>query len=738
MKRYLLLLLLMVMSSSVVFGQRNTITPWLQISAISWNVPVKISCLSDETYDGPVKSDPFDDHSYLLTANHSNGKLHGAISLKFFYDRPYGYNYNRNYVHETASFTGSFNHGEPNGKFVFTEDAPRRREKKRVEVNFNNGVPTTYKYTSESLKVSGGFSSKGEVNGRWTLTDELNNVNAYQFTNGILISGGEHNYTDAQTKAMATKYANGQISQEELFEQGYRLEQQEFDAANVDKYIFQSSYDYIPWGGLGSCDWSDSKASYQYICKSAIITDNGLSEWLKTIFGKVRDDEVAVVNKTSFFKDEDSDNYYISEPFNAYRYSGFNDKTEIGPRYEYTGERWILDWEVYGYYLTPQQAQRVKDRFAEHNHAVLKRRIQPYFAQNNISFENVNYSVFRYNIAEDKGCGNGYVVLLEGRPANSNKNSGPYSSFIANFSFDDKYEVVLSSIQRVRNIYDDLDDVIAAHDAAIDNVVGYLQQLKNTHVIDSYEDAVEVQLAAFNSKIRDIDINHNDLYATIKSFIDQKDMVNHFHAYMKYYPQAKDLEAQIANKQISVYTTTSSPVIPDWSKSLNLESMKSLVATQQTLLKQYDDYCALKSKSAEIHNQIVAKKLSVLSLYNDMYKSTTSAIVSLEEGIKQYSDLLAAQQSVEQYIALYEQVVANNEELSTKLKPAKCAAKAYKGYYKTVDLNWVAEGAMEHVKELLAKQQALLEISKRSTLAQDEKRIKSLKLTNLDDIIKAY
>jgi hypothetical protein len=87
---------------------------------------------------------------------------------------------------------------------------------------------------------------------------------------------------------------------------------------------------------------------------------------------------------------------------------------------------------------------------------------------------------------------------------------------------------------------------------------------------------------------------------------------------------------------------------------------------------------------------------------------------------------------------LYNKAIENNTALASAIKPAKCAAKAYKLYYKGLDLNWKREGALEKINKILENQNSLLAISKRPTLKADEKRVKKLKLTNLEDVIKAY
>ena len=169
-----------------------------------------------------------------------------------------------------------------------------------------------------------------------------------------------------------------------------------------------------------------------------------------------------------------------------------------------------------------------------------------------------------------------------------------------------------------------------------------------------------------------------------------------------------------------------------------VEAYTKLVETQKVVAEQWQTYCALKRQLTDIHKQICASNVSVLGAYNTWYEANFKPQTSLEEGIATYTKLAAIQKSANEYIPLYNKVIENNTLLATSLKSAKCAAKAYKLYFKELDLNWKSEGALEKINKILENQSSLLAISKRPTLKADDKRVKKLKLTNLEDIIKAY
>ena len=169
-----------------------------------------------------------------------------------------------------------------------------------------------------------------------------------------------------------------------------------------------------------------------------------------------------------------------------------------------------------------------------------------------------------------------------------------------------------------------------------------------------------------------------------------------------------------------------------------VEAYAKLVEEQKIVAEQWKTYNDLKCQLTDINNQICAGKLAVMGAYSSWYDANVNPQTSLEEGIATYTKLAAIQQSANEYIPLYNKVVENNTLLADALKPAKCAAKAYKLYFKELDLNWKSEGALEKINKILENQSSLLAISKRPTLKEDEKRVKKLKLTNLEDIIKAY
>lgn len=812
-KLFLLLLATLVLLGGEAFAQRRTTQEWVKISVYNFNFPMTVNYVvknGEKVYDGPVKLDPMDDHSFVVLANHSAGALDGAISMKYSFDMPYGNNRTRNYVSETASFSGTFKVGEPHGKFVFMEDAPRRRDKKKVEATYSNGVPTAYKYTSEGLIISGGFSATGKLNGKWTITDEYKNISTYQFVNGVLVSGDGYDY-DAQTKAMAIKFGKGDISAEELVENGYSVFTSYLDSADPEITIFYGSSEYIPWNSFGAYSSGNSSNSFFYLQRLAVITDAGLESWLADVFKSSANSYALFYKNYASYeakniaayccglhcnKFKSGDVYYVEE--SAQNTSG-------KPRYEYSGRVWLVRDNVYGYFVSDKQLEKIKESYLEHNHKLLKNSgIANYFKQNSVEVEGVSCNVFSYDITADNGKGKGYTIEFNCRPTNAKTKAYRTYSATINVEEDNLYpKIVLSSVARIRNKYDDIADAKAAFNKEAENQLNNVNALVKEKQATNYS-GVATQLSIFRNYVAQVNrsqINHNNLDATIKVFKGQTEVVKSFSGYVSQYIEAYKLDEQIKQKQIAKHTSTPIPTVANWSKNAKVEEFTKVIAAQQNVLKlweqfsplkaqvteahkqfgsstdpvlskynaeyaalvngkmtleagieafpklleeqkvvaeQWKTYSGLKSQLININNQICATKLAVMGTYSSWYDANFKPQTSLEAGIATYTKLAAIQKSANEYVPLYNKVVENNTLLADAIKPAKCAAKAYKLYFKELDLNWKSEGAVEHISAVLKKQMLLLEISKFSTLKEDEKRVKKLKLTDLDEIIKAY
>ena len=267
------------------------------------------------------------------------------------------------------------------------------------------------------------------------------------------------------------------------------------------------------------------------------------------------------------------------------------------------------------------------------------------------------------------------------------------------------------------------------------------QAVKAHEQFSSSDDAVLTKYKALYSATASKRKLTEAIEAYTRLIEEQKVVAEQWQKYSVLKAQAVDAHKQLSSSDDAVLAEYKALYNATAAKTVLAEAVEAynkLVEKQKVVVQQWQTYCALKRQLTDIHKQICASNVLVLGAYNTWYEANFKPQTSLEEGIATYTKLAAIQKSANEYIPLYNKVIENNTLLATSLKSAKCAAKAYKLYFKELDLNWKSEGAVEHISAVLKRQMLLLEISKFSTLKDDEKRVKKLKLTVLDDIIKVY
>lgn len=256
-------------------------------------------------------------------------------------------------------------------------------------------------------------------------------------------------------------------------------------------------------------------------------------------------------------------------------------------------------------------------------------------------------------------------------------------------------------------------------------------------------------LAAYNTEYKSLVNSKPTLEAGIESYTKLLETQKVIAEQWKSYSALKE-EATKAHVQIMGPSgVNNDPVLNDYkalykateAKTVLTEAIVAyteLLEAQKVVAEQWKSYKALKKQLVNTHKLLRDTNLSVLAEYYSWYEANFTPQAKLEQGVARYTKLVEIQQRATEYVALYKSVVENNAQLENILKPAKCAAKAYKPYYEALDLNWKVEGAVEFIGKVLKTQTQLLKISKLPDLKEVDKRVRKLKFKNLDDIINAY
>ena len=180
--------------------------------------------------------------TYKATATFKDDLMNGTLSILYtgtgvVNGKPFNV---------SKSFVAGYSKGIPHGKWTWKDNT--QGVANSSEMTFTQGVLTgLYKYSytqmnSENLskeitKLSGQLTAKGEFDGTWSKTESFDNpfggektISEYIFSKGILLScikrdgAGKLLNPDqdrANKKALSTKYANGEITEKALYEQGY-------------------------------------------------------------------------------------------------------------------------------------------------------------------------------------------------------------------------------------------------------------------------------------------------------------------------------------------------------------------------------------------------------------------------------------------------------------------------------------------------------------------------------------
>lgn len=278
--------------------------------------------------------------TYKASATFKKNVMNGTLTISFTYS---GISKGKAF-NSSKSFTAGYLNGIPNGKWVWKDNT--KGVACSSEMNFTKGILTgLYKYdntqidaesyTKKITKLSGSLNTKGEFNGTWSITEAFESVFSSEktnsemiFSNGILLSCIQRDATGkllnpdqdrATKKALATKFANGEITEQALYDKGYI-----FKTGKIKLYC----PDLNNIGG-DKLDSVICGKPYKELTKVELATDSLISEYEEVAkkevdqnleWGKQQKNMSKVLEKYSF------DHFYRSEEIGAslsYKYNRY-------------------------------------------------------------------------------------------------------------------------------------------------------------------------------------------------------------------------------------------------------------------------------------------------------------------------------------------------------------------------------------------------------------------------------
>ena len=204
--------------------------------------------------------------TFNMNANYQKGMLNGSISSN--------YKVALNNENKTASMSGSFLKGVPNGNFVVKRHLGL---KTTLNANYKNGILvgayscSLFNEDNRVVKYNGTLTQNGKLNGKWNLNDDI-----ATFQNGFLISiSSKDKSTKPALVDKAKKYLAGTITKEQLFEEHIVVKK---DSIKLGEYariaIFRDSG--IEFEKIGGYDFREPNVIYyEYLEEVAKLSDKG-------------------------------------------------------------------------------------------------------------------------------------------------------------------------------------------------------------------------------------------------------------------------------------------------------------------------------------------------------------------------------------------------------------------------------------------------------------------------------
>lgn len=221
--------------------------------------------------------------SYSLDANYRNGQLNGKFSVSTTMNSK---SYRSN---QTATYTmnGSFLNGKPNGNFTARYKSPNAE----LNVNYKNGKLVGSYYLKNFVSgygnrnYKGTLTANGDLTGKWEIEKGTKKETEYHtFINNVRVDYYDNESSTPKDIIEKSKlFAQGKISEKELFEQGYMVFEDEIPLGDYASDVILRS-DVVEFKKLGGYDFSDDLThKYKYLKKKVFLNENGLEVFLKWI-----------------------------------------------------------------------------------------------------------------------------------------------------------------------------------------------------------------------------------------------------------------------------------------------------------------------------------------------------------------------------------------------------------------------------------------------------------------------
>ena len=653
---------------------------------------------------------------YSASANYKNGWLHGTLTIIVTTKDVY-INQTKVYV---STLTANFSNGLPNGnwKMTRTENGVKTYS---LSANFSNGVLVGSFNIDNNL--IGQLDNEGYFSGKWIEKDGSHSEYEYNFVNRVFISkykreNGKVIWSEPETeteKEAFKKYANGQLSADELMKYGYYV-----DTSYNSKYPINTSFmnDILYSGNDGFClSDIDGDKTFTKECKEKVI----MGRYIKL---------QKAGNDIHFFKNEEEFDLYAKKIKKYLETELFED--------EYSIDSAQLLWK--GCLVNQKQKDRLIEIYNNYVNEMLPKKLKQIEEEKKKAEEAARK-------AKEKALRE-YVDVAINKMISLSSSNASIKLFGADIviatdydSDSEKWNALFSSQSSLRDkLGKQLKDFFPVKSYKIDSV-----NIDNRIVyctLEKYNKKEGSQYwqtqVIFNS--RNIDLDRSFDFQKAVRIKGDWDII-------------RDLQSSIVSNKANIENQAGKDC-PDITKTYNeyhkncklkasedshetIERLTKVTKVQQSYLK----FIGLRKQVLTKQNQIIEK---CAKDYSDVTKSYQSFMkgynVSMSsdstESYQRIEKLINIQDSCLQFINLRKIISDNNKKLLDN-KDCKNIIKTYAQYMKSQDLSWSSDMSVNNrLRDIEAMQQRFISAVSNSNAINLDSKIKKLKDKSINNVLK--
>lgn len=690
--------------------------------------------------------------SYIMSANHREGKLDGPMSMTYKEDYEWvDYDYFA-FVREksTSTFSGVFKNGVPNGTFKLVYNNNRNGivnygervndvrsgvaayPKTTLSCTYKNGVLVgAFNFdgfypvnSTNKRKLKGAFTPDGKLTGKWIVDNQT-----ITFLNGVI--QGCDSYDD-NLKSLAKSLGSENLTLMQL-EADYCVR-----SVPVETYVDEIARTSVLWKGfidwdiLGYCDFSSSNVTYDRLEYLPSLTDKGA----EMILERINEHDEITVNPSMFIRrNEYACPYIIVKAEDALKDQCLHVEEHAFEdwNYEYIKNRGVI------IYLKSDQYQKINDllvaKYDKYMIAAITDKLEA-VAKADISQKTdvlgcpdalksdyvpiVDFEYTGYDRDE-------WALILHTNVNIANSEGVGYKSF--------KWDVYLYPYDYTiipEKTFDLTRRVSVPNDYDMINMLLDSLELASEPVFKAAEKAYPQSLESYHAKHKAATyVNHEDLKGTITRLKDFIIAQNGVVEWMDKSAQVKLKETvtlpHLKNVQdvSDSYINIRNNMDLTWSPGNDTTSLQELIAVQEKAIVFAEKRHTIKLNDGAI--MFKAPEFSNLKTAYQSYLKDADLSMSYPVDYTELDKVIAVQNKTLPFIDVVREVSARHEDVKKAAEAYPDVLSAYSTYIAENDELWTPSVKLDLCNNMKKIQQNTLKfIEHRTEITENDKRIQKI------------